>query len=137
MDETFETSPFGAFLGLKVLEWREGFAVIGYDVEHDHRNRSGILHGGVALMLLDEVGGLCGAWPSAPGEARRRSVTVNLQSSFTGQVDGGHVTATGRIVSQGRRLFFCQSELRGPNGGLVAFASSTHRWRSESTPSAP
>ena len=136
MTEAFESSPFGALLGLTVLEWREGFASIGYDVGPDHRNRSGILHGGVILMLLDEGGGLCGAWPVTPGEARRRSVTVNLHSSFTGQVNGGRVVATGRVVSHGRSLFFCQSEVRHADGGLVAFASSTHRWRSGSVPKA-
>ena len=136
MTEPFETSPFGAFLGLEVLEWREGSASVGYDVGSEHRNRSGILHGGVVLMLLDEVGGLCGSWPLAPGEARRKSVTVNLQTSFTGQVNGGRVVATGRMVSHGRSLFFCQSEVRDAQGGLVAFASSTHRWRSGAVPKA-
>ena len=136
MTERFETSPFGAYLGLNVLEWREGFASVSYEVRPDHRNRSFILHGGVLLMLLDEVGGLCGAWPAAPGEERRRSVTVNLQSSFTGQVSGGRVVATGRMVSHGRSLFFCQSEVRDAEGVLAAFASSTHRWRSPGVPKA-
>ena len=134
MSEPLESSPFGAFLGLEVLEWREGYASIAYDVQPDHRNRSSILHGGLLLMLLDEVGGLCGAWPSAPSGPRRRSVTVNLQSSFTGQVNGGRVVATGQVVSHGRSLFFCQSEVRDAGNRLVAFASSTHRWRSEGVP---
>ena len=130
MDEPFETSPFGAYLGLSVREWHDGAATIAYELADDHRNRSLIMHGGIVLMLLDEVGGLCGAWPSEPGGPRRRSVTVNLQTSFTGQVKSGRVLATGRIVSHGRSLFFCQSEVRDEAGNLVAFASSTHRWRS-------
>ena len=129
------TSPFGAFLGLERLDWRDGFARIGYDFNAEHRNRSGIVHGGVILMLLDEVGGLCGAWP-LPGGPRRRSMTVNLNSSFVGQVGSGRVVATGQMVSHGRSLFFVKSEVHDANGALVAFASSTHRWRS-SAQSAP
>lgn len=128
MDNT-ETSPFGAHLGLELLDWGDGSGRIGYELVPAHVNRSNILHGGVLLMLLDEVGGLCGSWVP-PGEERRRSVTVTLNASFTGQVASGRVVASGRRVSQGRSIFFVRSEVHDAAGTLVAFASSTHRWRS-------
>ena len=126
-------SPFHDLLGFTLDDWREGFARVSCAVQPGHMNRNGILHGGLLLTLMDEVGGLCGVW-TEPGRDRRRSVTVNLSGSFTGRVEGGQVVATGRLVSHGRSLFYSRSEIHRVDGTLVAFSSSTHRWRSGSGP---
>ncbi len=119
---------FHGQLGIEIVEWREGFARIALDILPKHLNRSGILHGGVLLTMLDEAGSLCGVWCSVKGN-RRSSVTVDLDCRFVGQSSTGRVFGTGELVSHGRSIYFTRIEITGPDGRKLAYGSSTHKWR--------
>ncbi len=119
---------FGVSNGLTRIEWSEGLARIALDIEPRHLNRNGVLHGGVLMTLLDEAGALSGVWCSVPGN-RRSSVTVDLNCHFTAPSRSGRVIATGRLVSHGRSLYFARAEVVDPNGQILAFSASTHKWR--------
>ena len=123
-------SPFFGHIGFEVLEWREGFVRIGIELQSFHLNRHGIAHGGVMLALIDESGAAAGNWSGEPGHIRR-SVTVDLNAHFTGRANAGRMTASARVMSQGRRIFFASSEIHDEGGMLLAFGSSTHRRSSE------
>ena len=88
--------------------------------------------GGVLMALLDEAAAAAGVWSA--GNVARRSVTVDLTTSFVGRAGAGRLTATGTMIGHGRQIFFCRSEVRDAAGALVAAASSTHRWRTERAP---
>jgi uncharacterized protein (TIGR00369 family) len=123
-------SPMRRLLGIELLELREGFARIRYRPNPEHANYSGILHGGILMTLLDEASGIAGSW--APDrQPPRKSVTVEMGVHFTAMVapDSAWIEATGEIVRGGRSLFFVRSEVRGPDGALLAYGASTHRWR--------
>lgn len=120
-------SPYHDLLGLRLEEWREGFARLACVIGPQHANRSGIVHGGVILSLLDQAAAFAGLWCSVPGHVRR-AVTVDLDCRFTGAVTGGKVTAEGRVASAGRSIFFARTEVFDANGKMVAFGASTHRW---------
>lgn len=124
-------APFHELLGLTVIEWRDGFARIACDTDRRHTNRSGIVHGGVLLAMMDQAAAYAGLWCSVPGHIRR-AVTLDLDGRFTGQVAGGRLVAEGRLVRRGRNIFFCRSEVFDAAGALVAFGASTHRWRAGS-----
>ncbi len=119
---------FSTQLGLTRVEWREGLAQLALDLAPRHLNRNGILHGGVLLTMLDEAGALCGLWCSVKGN-RRTSVTVDLSCHFTGASRTGRVIATGTLVSHGRSLYFARSEVLDEGGRVLAFGTSTHKWR--------
>ena len=125
-DGTVLRSPFNDHVGFQLLEWRENFARITVPLQPHHLNRHGIPHGGVITALLDETGAAAGNWSDKPGEIRR-SVTVDLNAHFTGRAQGGQITATSRITSQGRSIFFASTEIHDASGTLIAFGSSTHR----------
>ena len=131
-------APFHALLGLELIEWRDGFARVGCEAGPQHANRSGITHGGVMLSLIDQAAAYAGLWCSVPGNVRR-AVTLDLDCRFTGQVAGGRLVAEGRVVTRGRNIFFCRTEVFDAAGTLVAFGASTHRWRagSETTEGQP
>ncbi len=123
-----EQQDFGTSTGLKHLEWREGYVRIALDLEPRHLNRNGVLHGGVLMTLLDEAGALSGVWCSVPGN-RRSSVTVDLACHFTNQSRSGRIIATGTLVSHGRSIYFARAEVLDEAGHVLAYGSSTHKWR--------
>jgi uncharacterized protein (TIGR00369 family) len=128
-DYTSVSAPFHDLLGLQLVEWRDGFARMICDAGPHHTNRSGIVHGGVFLAMIDQTAAYSGLWCSVPGNVRR-AVTLDLDCRFTGQVEAGRrLSAEAQIVSRGRNIFFCRTEVQGPGGTLVAFGASTHRYR--------
>jgi uncharacterized protein (TIGR00369 family) len=123
-----DTAPFHDLLGITVDEWRDGFARLALVVDQKHFNRSGVLHGGVLLSMIDQAGAYAGLFCTVPGNIRR-AVTVDLDCRFTGQVTEGRITAEGRVVTSGRNIFFTRTEVLGPDGKIVAYGAGTHRWR--------
>jgi len=126
-------SPFHDMAGFRMLEWRDGVVRIRCDLRVHHQNRQGAMHGGVVLALIDEAGGAAGVWSADPA-VNRKSVSVTLDAKFVGRAQGDFVEVTGKVVGQGRSLYFVQSEVRDAIGTLVAFGTSTHRWRRGSAP---
>ncbi|HWX50091.1 MAG TPA: PaaI family thioesterase [Roseomonas sp.] len=123
--------PYHDLLGIRLIEWREGFSRVVCDTGPQHLNRSDIVHGGVILSLIDQAAAFAGLWCSVPGNVRK-AVTIDLDCRFTGQVTGGQIVAEGKLVSRGRNIFFARTEVFDAAGKLVAFGASTHRWRAGS-----
>jgi uncharacterized protein (TIGR00369 family) len=122
------SAPYHRLLGMEVDEWRDGFARMVMLAGPDHMNRSNIVHGGAILSIIDQAAGMCGLWCSVPGNTRK-AVTIDLDCRFTGQVPAGRVVAEAKLVSHGRNIYFVRTEVFNAAGQLVAFGSSTHRWR--------
>ncbi len=126
-----DPAPFHDLLGLRLEEWREGYARTSLLVGRQHNNRSGVLHGGVLLSMIDQGGAFAGLWCSVPGNIRK-AVTVDLDCRFTGQVTGGRVVAESRVATRGRNIFFTRTEVFNEAGEMVAFGAGTHRYRAGS-----
>ncbi|HZH47551.1 MAG TPA: PaaI family thioesterase [Roseococcus sp.] len=122
------TSPFHDLLGVEVIEWREGHALLRCRTGPQHANRGGIVHGGVILSLLDQANAFAGLHDPA---RRRSAVTLDLDARFTapGRI-GAVLLCTGALVTAGRAVFFARGEVRDEAGTLVAFGASSHRYRS-------
>ena len=135
LPETFRAqahSPFHDLLGIEIIAWEDGLARLRCLPGPAHANRSGIVHGGVMLALLDQANAFAGLFCPTPGH-RRHAVTLDLDTRFTGQGRiGAELIAEGRLVSAGRNVFFARGEVRDALGALVAFGASTHRYRSGS-----
>ncbi|WP_376098148.1 PaaI family thioesterase [Roseomonas sp. CCTCC AB2023176] len=121
-------APFHDLLGLELIEWRDGFARVACEAGPRHMNRSGIVHGGVYLALIDQSAAYAGLYCTVPGNVRR-AVTVDLDCRFAGQAGEGRIVAEGRVVSSGRNIFFARTEVFSSDGRLLAFGASTHRYR--------
>ena len=125
-------SPYHAYLGIEVAEWREGFARLVCDTAAPHANRSGIVHGGLVLSMIDQAAAFAGLFCADPSRVRR-AVTLDLDCRFTGQAAiGTRLSAEGRVVTAGRNVFFARTEVFDAGGTLVAFGASTHRYRAGS-----
>src|SRR5687767_1594580 len=124
-------SPFLELLGAKVEEWRDGYVRISLQIEPQHLNRSGFIHGGVLATLLDHGGGLCGLYCTEAGN-RRYGMTLSLTCNFTSQAKTGKVFVTGTRTTAGRKIFFAQTDVRTEEGVVLATGSSVCRFRTGS-----
>jgi uncharacterized protein (TIGR00369 family) len=134
MDESVNTPDIGAFgqmLGLRVVEWRDGYVRLEMDIRPEHLNRSGVLHGGIISTLLDTACGYSGTWCKKKGNVRW-AITVNLTTSFTGQANGGTITTIGQKRGGGCKIFFASAEVQDENGQILGFGDSVQRYRSGS-----
>lgn len=122
---------FRGLVGYRLVEWREGEAVVELDLSDDHRNRAGVLHGGAIASMLDTACGYAATWSGDP-ERPRFCVTLSLTVSFTGQVAKGRIRARGIVKGGGRKIVFCTAELRDEAGNLVAMGEGSFRYRSGS-----
>ena len=95
------------------------------DVNDDHLNRHGALHGGIAVTLLDNASGTTGSLTvDATGKAPFLTVSMNTQ--FVGSGKRGRMTATGTVTG-GRSLLFICAELRHEDGTLVATSTGVFK----------
>ncbi len=122
------SAPYHRLLGIEIEDWSDGFARLVMQAGADHMNRSDIVHGGAILSIIDQAAGMSGLWCSVPGNSRK-AVTIDLDCRFTGQVKAGKVTAEAKVVTRGRNIYFVRTEVFNEAGEMVAFGSSTHRWR--------
>jgi uncharacterized protein (TIGR00369 family) len=118
-------TPFSRDLGIQVLEWEMGRAVISLDVPERLTNRRGSAHGGVVATLADMALSL--AWRSnAPGMVPAGTISLNV-NFVAPAVD--HLTAEGRMLHMTGGCAFCEARVLNRDGGLVATAQGVFRVR--------
>lgn len=126
---------FLGLVGVEFLEWGDGHVVLGLAVDDRHLNMAGVIHGGVLATLLD-VAGTCAGNYSAVTRNARRSLTLTLTTTFTGQVGRGYIRAIGKRRAGGRRIYNSTMEVVDDKGQLLAMGEGTFRLRGESPPPA-
>ena len=124
-------TPIFRTMGIRLLEWREGYCKAELPNDPAYANRHLIPHGGVLMTLLDSVGGYSGCWCPYPGRLRR-AMTLSMATSFIGVAEGGLLVAESRVTGGGRSLFFTEMTVLDARGRLAARATGTYRYRSAS-----
>lgn len=119
---------FNEFIGIQILEWEDGNAKLAIDLEPQHLNRSGTLHGGVIATILDAACGLVGCYCDTPGNVRK-AVSLNLSTNFIAQTNTGRIIATASKSAGGYKIFFSDAQLHSEDGTLLASAHGTYRYR--------
>lgn len=112
-------------VGCRAYVTGDGRAVCELLVGPQHRNRAGLLHGGLVSMLLDNGCGV--AVRQALGDPHARTLTVTLSVNFIAGATEGLIVATGRVTGGGRGLKFAAAELRDEQGNLLATASAVFK----------
>ncbi len=122
---------FHNLLGYRQVAWEDGRAVIELEIQPQHLNLAGVIHGGVLTSLLDVALAEAGTYCPYPGRMRK-AITLSLTTTFTGQCSGGVIQVTGIKRAGGRRIFNSTGEVRDQDGNLLAIAEGTFRLRSGS-----
>lgn len=120
---------FEAELGFEKVEWRYGYVRYLVALKPIHRNRQGLVHGGVIGALVDAAGLFAGTFDEATGRARV-AVTVSTSCNYIGAASGEAIAAEGTLLRAGRSMFFASSRVFDPEtGDLIASGMGSFRYR--------
>lgn len=104
------------------LDRATGLCTVTLDLEPNHLNRHGLLHGGMVGTLLDVVCGNAASYHFDPIE-RAPVLTVSLNLNFVAAATGGHVIATASSQGGGRSIAYVNGALKDADGMLLATAT--------------
>lgn len=116
--------PIMKLIGYELLEAGEGHAVFGITPGEQHYNPIGVVHGGIAMTLLDSAMG-CAVHTLLPRGMGYTTLEakINLVRAITR--DTGRLRATGKVIHQGRSTATAEARLEDAAGKLYAHSTTT------------
>ncbi len=111
---------FSQWLGIEVLEIKEGYSKIKMLVRSEMVNGFGIVHGGIAFSLADS------AFAFACNNRNVLSVALDTSINFLKPVHvGDELTAEAKEVHNGRSTGLYHIEIKNQNNHIVAVFKGT------------
>ena len=116
--------PIAQLLGFSLVEVEPGHAVFECTPGEQHYNPIDVVHGGLAMTLLDSAMGCCvqSRMPAGGGYTTLEAKT-NLVRPIT--TTTGKLRAVGKLVHLGNRVATAEGRLEDAAGKLYAHASTT------------
>jgi uncharacterized protein (TIGR00369 family) len=116
--------PICALLNYRLVEVEPGHAVFEITAGERHYNPIGVVHGGIAMTLLDSAMG-CAVQTQMPagGGYTTLEAKTNLVRAVTAET--GPLRAIGKVVHAGKRIATAEGRLEDRAGKLYAHATST------------
>jgi uncharacterized protein (TIGR00369 family) len=116
--------PIAQLLGFRLVEVAPGHAVFECTPGEQHYNPIGVVHGGLAMTLLDSAMGCCvqTKMPAGTGYTTLEAKT-NLVRAITSAT--GTVRAIGRLIHAGSRIATAEGRIEDAAGKLYAHATTT------------
>jgi len=118
-----QTSPggFAGRIGAQVEDADDGGARIAFDVQNEHLNPAGTLHGGVVATLVDTAMGQAVRTTTGAGEV---PATSQLTVTYLRPGKPGALVVTARVRTRGQHLTVCEADVE-QDGESVAHAVAT------------
>lgn len=111
---------FSQWLGIELLEIKEGYSKIRMTVRSEMINGFGIVHGGIAFSLSDS------AFAFACNNRNNLSVALDTSINFTKPVHIGDIlTAEAKEIHNGKSTGLYHISITNQNGHLVAIFKGT------------
>ena len=123
-DGRLPPAPIARLLGFSLVEVEPGYAVFECIPGERHYNPIGVVHGGLAMTLLDSAMGCCVQTliPAGAGYTTLEAKT-NLVRAITSAT--GKLRAVGKALHVGKRVATAEARLEDPAGKLYAHATTT------------
>ncbi len=122
-DQVFQRisqDPFARFLGIELLELREGYSKVAMIVGEDMLNFHGIPHGGAIFSLADA------AFAAASNSHGQTALALNVSISFLTTVPvGTRLLAEATEENLGRRTALYRLAVTAEDGTAVALGHGT------------
>lgn len=117
----YSHSPVGRWLNGTLLDIREGSMKVEFIVREDMSNPMGILHGGMAATILDEV---VGTMVFALGR-EFAFVSVNLNCDYLNAARIGEaIFADAKVIRAGKNIVHAEGVITNANGIIIAKCTS-------------
>jgi uncharacterized protein (TIGR00369 family) len=116
--------PIMALMGYRLAQVGEGLAVFECEPGEQHYNPIGVVHGGLAMTLLDSAMGCCvhTRLPKGVGYTTLE-VKANLVRAIT--IRTGLIRATGKVIHFGGKTATAEARLEDAAGKLYAHGTTT------------
>jgi uncharacterized protein (TIGR00369 family) len=123
-DGRLPAPPIARLLDFNLVEAEPGHAMFELTPGEQHYNPIGVVHGGVAMTLLDSAMG-CAVQTQMPagGGYTTLEAKTNLVRPITSAT--GRLRAIGRLVHLGKRVATAEGRLEDEQGKLYAHATTT------------
>ena len=123
-DRKLPSPPIAMLLGFDLVEVEPGHAVFEIMPGERHYNPIGVVHGGLAMTLLDSAMG-CAVQTQVPAGATYATLEAktNLVRAITSET--GKLRAIGRTLHVGKRMATAEGRLEDASGKLYAHATTT------------
>ena len=115
-------NPFFCMTGIEVVCVEKGHAILKMAVRPDMHNGVGWLQGGMLVALADEAMALA-LYPQL--EPTEGIATISESTNFIKGIRDGVLLAEGRVIRKGRRVAFCESEVRIDNAEKTLLSRTT------------
>jgi acyl-CoA thioesterase len=120
VNHMMENDLFSQWLGIEVLEIREGYSKIKMSVRKEMINGFGIVHGGIAFSLSDS------AFAFACNNRNNLSVALDTAINFTKPVHVGDIlTAEAKEMHNGKSTGLYHITVTNQNNHIVALFKGT------------
>jgi uncharacterized protein (TIGR00369 family) len=123
-DGRLPAPPIARLLGFHLAEAEPGHAVFEVTPGEQHYNPIGVVHGGLAMTLLDSAMA-CAVQTSLPAGAAYTTLEakINLVRPITS--DTGKLRAVGKVIHAGKRVGTAEGRLEDGSGKLYAHGTTT------------
>lgn len=123
-DRRLPAPPIAEVLGFRLVEVDAGHAVFEIQPGEQHYNPIGVVHGGIAMTVLDSAMG-CAVHSHMPAGAAYTTLEAktNLVRAVTAET--GVLRAIGKVVHLGSRVATAEGRLVDGAGKLYAHATTT------------
>lgn len=117
-------APIMRLMGYRLTQVGEGLAVFECEPAEQHYNPIGVVHGGLAMTLLDSAMGCCvhTRLPAGTGYTTLE-VKVNMVRAITAKT--GTIRATGKVIHFGNKTATAEARLEDAGGKLYAHGTTT------------
>ena len=117
--------PIARLLGFEGIDVEEGRVVFSCTPGEQHFNPIGVVHGGLAMTLLDSAMG-CAVHSTLPAGTGYTSLEAKVNFTRSITIETGRVLAEGSVVHRGSRVATAEGRLIAEaTGKLLAHASTT------------
>ncbi|MCW4047865.1 MAG: hotdog fold thioesterase [Candidatus Bathyarchaeota archaeon] len=120
------TDYFREFLGVKVLDAKDGYAKVSMQIAKEHTNSVGMTHGGVVFALAD-----C-AFAEAVNFGEKQAVAVQVGINFLKpSVEGDVLTAEAVRISEGKTFALCDVKVSKGDRLIASFSGLAYKLQPE------
>ncbi|MFX1410355.1 MAG: PaaI family thioesterase [Promethearchaeota archaeon] len=116
----YKRIPYYKTLGFKLIEIKNGKATFKI-LLREELTQNGMIHGGVLASLIDST---CACAAFSLIYPHGYVTTIDLQVQYLKPVSKGYLTAIGKCIKGGRRIFFCKSKIWSEKEELICTGSS-------------